>query len=88
VPVDHAGRITIGHRTITHLTTMVKLDALVYLIFERTTPDALSAFARVGRVSCLSHEILDDAMEDVVIVISIHTVLNKVPTCQRAFLRP
>jgi len=63
-----------------YLAPMVEFDAAVYLIFERTTPNTFTTFPCVSRVSCLSHEVFDNTMEDVIVVISINTMLYEVPT--------
>lgn len=58
--------VLVRHR---HLATMVELDAGVDLVPKSFAVDALSPFARAGRIPALDHELPDDAMEHRVVVV-------------------
>lgn len=58
--------VLVRHR---HLATMVELDAGVDLVPKSFAVNALSPFARAGRIPALDHELPDDAMEHRVVVV-------------------
>lgn len=58
--------VLVCHR---HLATMVELNAGVDLVPKSFPIDALSPFARAGRIPALYHELPDDAMEHRVVVV-------------------
>lgn len=71
----------------TNQATSIEFQASVEFIFEWCTAvvGALSAETCPCWVTCLGHEILDDAVKDAAIVVVFQTQLHEVTTCQRAF---
>lgn len=58
------------------------------LIFERCSVHRIAATSIAIRIAALHDETFDQAMEDGVIVVTLHTELNKIATCLRCFPTP
>lgn len=75
---------TVGHR---QRERYIVVQSRVYFVREFFTPDGFATSTITVGITSLDHEALDDSVVDLVVIVTIFCVGNKVFYCLGAFIR-